>query len=212
MTGWGCTMRAMMRRLLRTVLLFIPALAYAQDPSQPPPTPPPETRDIAGTVRYSDTNEAVVGAVISVKGTSVATFADAEGKFLVAGAPAGPVTLVVSDTNGTQKEVPVGPDQTRVTIMLEQKAAEIITVVERAPVIVRTNLVNGASTVKGDDVNRVTADTVEDALQGKLAGANIQANSGAPGGGIQLKLRGVSTINGTNDVLYVIDGVILSNT
>src|SRR5262249_14589074 len=85
------------------------------------------------------------------------------------------------------------------------------TIVERAPVIVRTNLVNGASTVKGDDVNRVTADTVEDALQGKLAGANIQANSGAPGGGLQLRLRGVSTINATNDVLYVVDGVIVSN-
>src|SRR5262249_56286707 len=64
---------------------------------------------------------------------------------------------------------------------------------------------------KGEDVSRATADTVEDALQGKLAGANIQSNSGAPGGGVQMRLRGVSTINGTNDVLYVIDGVIVSN-
>ncbi|HYI01930.1 SusC/RagA family TonB-linked outer membrane protein, partial [Hyalangium sp.] len=52
---------------------------------------------------------------------------------------------------------------------------------------------------------------VDQAIQGKVAGANIQANSGAPGGGLQMRLRGVSTINGDTAPLYVIDGVIISD-
>jgi TonB-linked SusC/RagA family outer membrane protein len=163
-------------------------------------------------VKYAETGEPILGAVINLKGTTTSVFADADGSFLLPGVPVGKVTLVVADPAGGSKEVTVAGDQQRVAIELPQRAAEVVTIVERAPVIVRTNLVNGASTVKGEDVNKVTAGTLEDSLQGKLAGANIQANSGAPGGGLQLKLRGVSTINATNDVLYVIDGVILSNT
>ncbi len=219
-------MRAMLRRLLPATLLFYPALIHAQDqpPPQPPPAtapkaeeppppppPPPETRAIAGSVKYAETGEPILGAVINVKGTSISVIADADGSFLLNNVPGGSVTLVVADPTGGQKEVTVAGDQKRVSIEMPQRAAEIVTIVERAPVITRTNLVNGASTVRGEDVNKVTADTVEDALQGKLAGANIQANSGAPGGGLQLRLRGVSTINATNDVLYVVDGVIVSN-
>src|SRR5262249_12813669 len=53
--------------------------------------------------------------------------------------------------------------------------------------------------------------TVEGAMVGKVSGANLQSNSGAPGGGMQLRLRGISTINGQSSPLYVIDGVIISN-
>jgi len=221
-------MRHMLRRLLPATLLFLPALIHAQAQPQPdappaaapepkaeepppPPPPPPETRAIAGSVKYSETGEPILGAVVSVKGTSISAFTDADGSFLLSGVPTGTVTLVVTDPGGGQRELTVSGDQQRVSITMAQRAAEVITIVERAPIIVRTNLVNGASTVRGEDVNRVTADTIENALQGKLAGANIQENSGAPGGGVQMKLRGVSTINGTNDVLFVVDGVIVSN-
>src|SRR4029078_11592097 len=61
------------------------------------------------------------------------------------------------------------------------------------------------------DLNRVSSATVDAAMQGKLAGANLQFNSGAPGGGARLRLRGISTINGQSSPLYVIDGVIVSN-
>jgi TonB-dependent starch-binding outer membrane protein SusC len=216
-------MSAMRRLILTASVLILPALAYAQGAPQPPPDqpaapaeqpPPPaptETRTIVGFAKYQETGEPAVGAIITVKDTSISTFAGLDGSFLLSGVPAGRVTLVGIEPGGARREVNVAADQQKVTVTLPQQAAEVVNIVERAPVIVRTNLLNGASTVKGDDVNKVTADTVEDALQGKLAGANIQANSGAPGGGMQIKLRGVSTINATNDVLYVVDGVIVSN-
>jgi TonB-linked SusC/RagA family outer membrane protein len=65
--------------------------------------------------------------------------------------------------------------------------------------------------VTDEELNRVSAQTLEAALHGKLPGANVQNNSGAPGGGAQVRLRGVSTINGQSSPLFVIDGVVISN-
>ena len=62
--------------------------------------------------------------------------------------------------------------------------------------IERQNLPNAVATVSASELTRAPTGTLESALQGKIPGALIQANSGAPGGGIQVNLRGVSTING----------------
>ncbi|MGZ8756081.1 MAG: TonB-dependent receptor domain-containing protein, partial [Acidimicrobiia bacterium] len=75
----------------------------------------------------------------------------------------------------------------------------------------RQNLPNAVATVSASELSRAPAPTLESALQGKIPGAYIQANSGAPGGGYQLNLRGVSTINASVDPLYVVDGIVVSN-
>src|SRR4029434_10387375 len=105
----------------------------------------------------------------------------------------------------------VPPETETVDVPLGLSKGEQIVIEGRAPVIVRQNLANGASVVDDKDLNRVSAQTLDSAMTGKLPGANLQANSGAPGGGAQLRLRGISTINGQSSPLYVIDGVIISN-
>jgi TonB-linked SusC/RagA family outer membrane protein len=65
--------------------------------------------------------------------------------------------------------------------------------------------------VTAEDVTKVAAPTIESSLTGRVAGVNLQSNSGAPGGGIQMQIRGNNTILGAYDPLYVIDGVIYSN-
>jgi TonB-dependent SusC/RagA subfamily outer membrane receptor len=67
------------------------------------------------------------------------------------------------------------------------------------------------STVSSDELARLPAASIEKSLQGKVTGSVITTNSGSPGGGIQINLRGVSTINAASEPLYVLDGVILSN-
>ena len=67
------------------------------------------------------------------------------------------------------------------------------------------------STVSAGELTRAPTPTIESALQGKIPGATIQANSGAPGGGIQVNLRGVSTIIGDIEPLYVVDGIAVSD-
>src|SRR5690606_17925829 len=63
----------------------------------------------------------------------------------------------------------------------------------------------------GEDVSKVSSPTVLNAMTGKITGVNLQTNSGAPGGGIQMQIRGNATILGGFDPLYVVDGVIYSN-
>ena len=77
--------------------------------------------------------------------------------------------------------------------------------------ISRRNLANAVAVVQGDAVRQVTSQSVEHALQGKVLGAYIQTNSGAPGGGAQVRMRGITSINATASPLWVIDGIIVSD-
>ena len=183
-------------------VLVLPAAALAQEP--PPPPPPSEAQPPAASERtltgvITETGgDPVQGAVILVRGRDVSAVTEADGRFSIPGIPAGPVTLDVMGPAHTPKEVQVGPAQTSVSVVITAVVTEVV-LTERAPVIAKQNLANGASVVRAEDLNRVSAQTIEGAMQAKVAGANIQSNSGAPGGGLQVRLRGVSTINGQTD-------------
>ncbi len=202
-------------------VLLLPAAAVAQEaqppapppPAEPAPPPPAEAapaqeRTITGAVKETG-GDFVQGAVILVRGTDASAVTEADGKFSVR-APAGPVTLEVMGPAHAPKEVQVGADQAAITVEISPVVTEVV-LTERAPVIAKQNLANGASVVRSEDLNRVSAQTIDSAIQGKLAGANVQQNSGAPGGGLQVRLRGVSTIIGQTEPLFIVDGVLVSN-
>lgn len=109
--------------------------------------------------------------------------------------------------------VPVQSTQTEVNASLVRDVLQLEeqVVTGEATTVARQNLANDVASVNADELNRAPAPTIEYALQGKIAGATISANSGAPGGGVQVQLRGVTTINASIDPLYVIDGVVISN-
>jgi TonB-linked SusC/RagA family outer membrane protein len=169
-------------------------------------------RTVTGKVQEDVTQAPIPGATVTVKGTDLGAITDADGAFTIENAPADALVLQISGPGYAEREVAVALDQQQVAVSLAPVASEEIIIVGRAPQIIRQNLVNGASVVKGEELTEVSSQTVDDALQGRISGANIQSNSGAPGGGIQVKLRGVSTINGEASPLFVIDGVIVSNT
>ena len=74
------------------------------------------------------------------------------------------------------------------------------------------NAANAVAVVNAQEVNEVPAPTMENSIQGKVPGAVIQSNNGgAPGGGMQIQVRGITSINGNASPLYVIDGVIVDN-
>jgi TonB-linked SusC/RagA family outer membrane protein len=180
-------------------------------PVAPVEPPPPTTRTIRGTVTEPGTGDPVVAAQVTIKETGAVAFTEADGTFVFENIPVGTYNIEVTAT-GHETQILIadqGNDQLAVSLALAE--GEQIVIEGRAPVIVKQSLANGASVVKGDDLARVSAPTVEGALQGKLPGANLQFNSGAPGGGAQVRLRGISTINGQSSALYVIDGVIVSN-
>jgi TonB-linked SusC/RagA family outer membrane protein len=180
-------------------------------PVEEPPSPDATSRSVSGQVTEAGTDLPISGAAVVLQGTSIAAITDEQGRFTLEQLPLTDVELEVTSGFHETRTVLVPPGRNTMDVELRLITSEQIIITGRAPQIVKQNLANGASVVQSDDLNRVTSQTLDDAMAGKVAGANIQRNSGAPGGGVQVRMRGVSTINGRATPLYVIDGVIISN-
>lgn len=188
-------------------------VALASTATEPVAPPTPTVRRVHGTVVEASTGDPVPGATVQIEGGAADQLAitDENGAFVLEGVSPGPVNLQVAAVGYDDFTLAVDPSMDDVVITLGYGTNEEIYVEGRAPVIVKQNLANGASVVDDQELNRVSAQTLDGALAAKLPGANLQFNSGAPGGGAQLRLRGISTINGQSSPLFVIDGVIISN-
>ncbi|MBA3646541.1 MAG: SusC/RagA family TonB-linked outer membrane protein [Gemmatimonadaceae bacterium] len=169
-----------------------------------------QTRRVSGTVR-AESGEPLVAASVGVVGTALGTYTDDQGRFTLN--VTGPVTLRVRRIGYTQKTVDVGPAATDVAVVLTRDVLQLETqvVTGTATTVSSRNAANAVAVVSGEQLNRAPTPTIENALQGKIPGAVITTNSGAPGGGAQVQLRGVTSIGANSSPLYVVDGVIVSN-
>jgi len=179
-------------------LLVLPAIAYSQ------------TSTITGTI--TDANGTpVVGASIIIKSTSRGTSSDAEGKFKLTVTPG--AILVISSTGFSNQTVSATAGDLKIKLKEDITHLDEVVVTGLATTIQRRNLANAISTISSKELNGVApAQTFDAALEGKITGAYINANSGAPGGGISVKLRGVTSVYGATQPLYVLDGVFVDNT
>ncbi len=172
-----------------------------------------QTREITGTVTDATTAGPVAGATVLISGARLGTYTEEDGSFALSVAAAGRVSVEVRllGYEPVTVDMPEGTDHVDIALDIDVLRLNEIVVTGQATGISRRNLANAVSTVSASDLDRVPAASVEQALYGKVAGASIQSNSGAPGGGMQLQLRGVSTILGRHRPLYVVDGVIASD-
>src|SRR5712672_485741 len=172
-----------------------------------------QTRTITGTVIDGATGQPLEGARVAVRGTALSATTGADGKFTLGNVPQGNVIVAIRriGNNFVDLPLPAGQNELRAALTRDPLRLSDVVVTGQATAVDRRNLANAVATVSGEEVSRVSAQTVEQALQGKVVGASIQANSGAPGGGMQMRLRGVTSINGSSEPLYVVDGVVLSN-
>ncbi|MDQ2889166.1 MAG: SusC/RagA family TonB-linked outer membrane protein [Gemmatimonadota bacterium] len=170
------------------------------------------TRRVSGQVSVQGSTEPVSGATIQVTGTAFGATADESGKFSVS-VPTGPVQLRVRRIGYTAKVVPISATDDNLSISLNRDVLQLETqvITGQATTVSSVNAANAVTVISSAKLNNVPAQTIDAALQGKVPGAIISTNSGAPGGGSQIQLRGVSTLNGSFQPLYVIDGVIASN-
>jgi TonB-linked SusC/RagA family outer membrane protein len=171
-------------------------------------------RTISGRVTDSISGGPVEGARIGVLGALTAVSSNATGQFTL-NAPAGDVTIVVRAVAYRRREIRVGAGTSTVDVSLGRDVFKIeeIVVTGQATAVERRNLPNAVATVGADDIAAVpqTTASIEQVLQGKVAGVDIQSNSGAPGGGLQVRLRGVTSVNADAQPLYVVDGVIMAD-
>ena len=169
-------------------------------------------RRVTGTVT-GEGGAPLSGATVQVVGTQTGTYTNESGRFAIQ-AGAGTQQLRVRRIGYRAQVVTVGAGQTDVgsvalTRDVLQLEAQIVT--GTATSVSRANAANAVATVSAAELNRAPAQTVDNALQGKVAGAIISTNSGAPGGGTQVQLRGVTSVNASASPLYVVDGVLISN-
>ena len=164
-----------------------------------------QNRSLSGKV-VDGTGAPVVGAAVMVVGqTSNGTVTDAAGQFRLT-VPAN-AKLVVSCLGYADKQVEVG-NQSVITIALEEDVTYLDeTVVIGYGVQKKSDLTGAVASVREDDLkNRSTADAAA-ALQGKVAGVQIITNSGAPGSGAEINVRGVSSNSGKIGPLIIVDGL-----
>ncbi|HEU4649187.1 MAG TPA: SusC/RagA family TonB-linked outer membrane protein [Gemmatimonadales bacterium] len=171
-------------------------------------------RTITGTVSDSASGQPLAGAQITVRGTVVSGQTRENGTFVLNRVPERDVTLSVRLIGYRGAEVAVSGGETgTVTIALAKDPFKLdeVVVTGQATGVERRNLANAISTVSSEDLADIPSASIEHQLQGKVAGADIQTNSGAPGGGVQVRLRGITSINASAEPLYVVDGVIMSD-
>ncbi len=171
-----------------------------------------QTRVVAGRVTSSQTGQGIGRANVSVLGTVIVAVTNDRGEYSLA-APAGPVRFLVRAVGFKRRQVAVTEGQERADVSLDQDVfnLEAVVVTGQATAVAQQNLANAVATIAPEVLTRAPTGTVEGSLQGKIPGALVQTNSGAPGGGAQITLRGVSTINGSVNPLIVVDGLVISN-
>jgi len=173
-----------------------------------------QDRRITGRVTRVGTDQGIPNATVSVIGAarSASALTDSNGRFTLT-APVGEARLEVQALGFVRMEVIVAAGQSTVDIEMQQDLFQLdeLVVTGQATTIERRSATTSVAYVSGDEVSRVTSPTVLNSLAGKITGVNIQTNSGAPGGGVQMQIRGNNTILGGFEPLYVVDGVIYSN-
>jgi TonB-linked SusC/RagA family outer membrane protein len=163
-----------------------------------------QERVVTGTVT-DDQGATMPGVNVLVKGTPQGTVTDAQGSFTISAAAN--ATLVFTFVGFKTTEMPVG-DRTTIDIVL----ASDLTALEEIVVIgygtqKRSDLTGAVGSVSEDKLKERPTSSLNQALSGKIAGVQVNNNSGRPGGRSNVRIRGFSSINSSNNPLYVVDGI-----
>ncbi|MET0635320.1 MAG: TonB-dependent receptor [Chitinophagaceae bacterium] len=165
-----------------------------------------QTRSVTGIVR-DERGSPLGGATVSVRDTKAVTTTNVVGFFTLE-IPANARILTISYVGMQTKEVAIGTSTTydvSLTAAANTTLSDVVIVgYGRAS---RANLTTAQTTVGAKDIEKTVNTTVEQAIQGRAAGVYVTQNSGQPGGSISVAIRGISTISGNTEPLYVIDGV-----
>ncbi|MTK54448.1 TonB-dependent receptor [Paludibacter sp.] len=149
----------------------------------------------------------LIGAAVSVKGTRQGTVTDIDGKFILNNIEKG-IVVHVSYVGYIPKDVRIASNDMTITLAEDTKQMNEVVVIGYGKQK-RKDVTGSISSVTGDELRKTQPTTFDQALQGKVAGLMVQQVSGQPGGGVSIQIHGVSSVNGTNSPLYVIDGVII---
>jgi TonB-dependent starch-binding outer membrane protein SusC len=187
-------------KLLLLLLMMIPVVLYAQTA-------------VRGTVTDAGSGTALPGVSVVVVGTTLGTTTNANGEYNIQ-VPKNTGKLTFSYLGYVSQTFDVSPAVNVLNVQMKERLTSLseVVVTGLATTVKRTNAANAVASLNTREITGITTpQTVDGAISGKLVGANVVANSGAPGGGMAMKLRGITSVFGNAQPLYVVDGVIIDN-
>ena len=181
--------------LIISLLLFCCTSVFAQNIT------------ISGTVTETATSESLAGVSIKVEGTTIGTITDIEGNYSLS-APTN-ATLTFSYIGYKTKTIAV-KNQTVINVSLDENLQDLEEVVIVGISLKKSDLTGAVGSVSSKVLEEKPVTNINQALQGRVAGVLIN-NAAKPGDDSSIKIRGINTINGATDPIYVIDGLVMDN-
>ncbi len=165
-----------------------------------------QTIDVSGTVLEAGTETPLIGVNVFLRDSTYGTATDFDGSFVLSGVPLGS-TLSFTYLGYQAQDIPV-TGTAPIEVLLQPDAQSLEEVVVIGYSTAKQREVTGAvATLDNETIENLRAVKVEQALQGTVAGVNVTSQSGSPGAGLDIRIRGVST-NGQNAPTVIIDGYI----
>src|SRR4051812_35034295 len=188
------------RMLLLAVAMAMPSVLTAQ------------TREITGRVTQAGSGGPITEATVGLLGSQIGVRTTANGEYRLK-IPSGGATVLVRAIGFKRATAVIGASQTTADFSLDKDVLQLegVTVTGQATTVDRRNASTAIASVTAEELMQAPAKSVEGNLAGKVVGATVFENSGVPGGGMQVQIRGATSILGQGDPLYVVDGIIISN-
>src|SRR5690554_3572456 len=196
--------------LMLVLAWLLPEVAYSETTNNNEKSKP-DVQDavtVSGTISSQENGELLPGVNILVKGTTTGTVSDMDGAYSLTVQDEN-ATLVFSFIGFSNQEVPInGRSQINITLVPDYAALSEVVVIGYGTQR-RSDLTGAVGSVGSDALIERPAPSLNQALAGRVSGVQVNTNSGRPGGRTNIRIRGFSSINSSNNPLYVVDGVML---
>lgn len=165
-----------------------------------------QPQTVRGLVTSGD-GEPIIGASVLVEGTTLGAQTDLDGRFQIANVPSDAKYLRVSYVGMTSQQVAIHPGEIKIVLSLNSEMLEEVVVTAMGISRSEKSLGYSATQVSGAEIEKAQTTNVMNALQGKVAGLQVMTMGSAPGSANNVQIRGIGSVSGNNQPLYVVDGV-----
>ena len=173
-------------------------------PANPTFASPLQDRTVTGTVTSGTDGKALIGVSVQIQERpAVGTITDLDGKYSIQARSN--ETLIFSYIGYQTQKIKANKTIVNVQLKEDSKILDEVVVVGYGT-MKRSDLTGAMTSISEDEIKQSVITSLDQALQGRAAGVSVTQNSGAPGGGISVSIRGINSLNG-NEPLYVVDGV-----
>lgn len=170
-----------------------------------------QNRKLTGKITDQQNGETLIGVSVGIKGSSIGTTTDVNGLFTINIPTAKPTTLIIRYLGYQPKEVVVDKQSNlEITLVSDNQSLNEVVVIGYGEVA-RKDLTGSVGTVKIEDLQKAPVRSFEEALAGRVAGVQVTSDTGQPGAGSTIVIRGANSLTQDNSPLWVVDGFILEN-